>query len=229
MPPFDAVSFDLDRTLCRYERPGTELLAQAFAAVGVEPFFSMVDFAASFDSFAGDAPDVETLRRRCFRELAAKRGVDRSVGEAVAEVYNDRRDPAGVVLLPGAREAVETAAAGGPVALITNGYEPVQRAKLEAIGLEDAFDAVVYAGTDTAFKPDPAPFETVASRLGVDAEATVHVGDSLAHDVAGAKGAGWGAVWVADGELGPGTPAGDVEPDYVIEAIASFPPWRERR
>ncbi|MFW6448277.1 MAG: HAD family hydrolase [Halobacteriota archaeon] len=225
MATYDAVSFDLDRTLCRYERPGSELLAEAFDAVGVDPFFTMRDFAASFDAFAAEAPDVETLRRRCFRSLAAERGIDPTTGEAVAEVYNERRDPAGVTLLPGAPQAVEAAGARGPIALITNGYAPMQSAKLEAIGLEDAFDAVIFAGTDAAFKPDPEPFELVTRRLGTEPRRTVHVGDSLAHDVAGARRAGFASVWIADGTPGPGTPDDGSDPDYVIDAIDEFPPW----
>ena len=223
MSGFDMVSFDLDRTLCRYRRPGADLLKDAFDILDTEPFITMAEYSARFDEFAEDSPDVETLRIRTFRAIAEDKDVDRSLAEEVARFYNEHRDPAGVEPMPGAIEVVEQTATQYHLALITNGFAPVQAAKVDALGIEELFDVIVYAGTDTAFKPDPEPFEYVTSTLDVPVERAVHIGDSLDHDVLGAKRAGLAAVWIEQAWSMPSTR--DVRPDYVIRSIDELLPY----
>ena len=57
-----------------------------------------------------------------------------------------------------------------------------------------------------AAKPDPAIFRAALERLGAAAEDAVHVGDSVEHDVAGARAAGLEAILVARNGARP--PAG---------------------
>lgn len=223
MSPIEAICFDLDRTLCAYDRSTDEVLTASFDAVGVEPFFTPAEYGTRFDAFADEVEDIETLRMRCFRTFAEERGLDPEVGVSVAEVYNDQRDPAGVSSLPGAREVVNRATDRYRTALITNGFAPVQRQKLEAIDLADHFDAVVFAGTDTAFKPDPEPFELAVEALGVSPSRSVHVGDSFDHDVVGAKRAGLRAVWINPRDEG-GADDRD-EPDFIVDGVGSMRPF----
>lgn len=223
MSGYDVLSFDLDRTLCRYRRPGAELLEDAFDTLDIEPFITMVEYSARFDEFAEDSPDVETLRLRTFRAIADDKDVDRSLADQVARFYNEHRDPAGVEPMPGAIEVVEQTATHHRLALITNGFAPVQAAKVEALGIEELFDIVVYAGTDTAFKPDPEPFDHVTATLGVPVERAVHIGDSLDHDVLGAKQAGLAAVWIEQAWSMPSTR--DVRPDYIVRSIDELLPY----
>ena len=226
MDKFDAVCFDLDRTLCRYRRPAGELLADAFEAVGVEPFFSVEEFGAAFDTYADAAPDIETLRRRCFRALASEHGIDPTIGEEVAAVYSAHRDSAAVEALPGALEIVEHTNARYRTALITNGFAPVQARKVDAIGVGSLFDQIVYAGTDTAFKPDIEPFQFVANALSVEPGKMVHIGDSLRHDIAGANQAGLASVWISGLDIHNETPqTSDIQPDFVIETISDLIPY----
>lgn len=62
-------------------------------------------------------------------------------------------------------------------------------------------------------KPDPAIFNHAARALAVPNDAIWHVGDSLPTDVAGAKAAGIGAVWLnrAGPVRGPDAPTPDLE------------------
>ena len=88
------------------------------------------------------------------------------------------------------------AAAGLPIALITNGASDVQREKLEVLGIEERFVAIVVSSELGAAKPDVLPFETAVAALGCDREDVWHVGDNLEMDVTGAQRAGLGAVWI---------------------------------
>lgn len=214
--PFDAVLFDLDDTLVEYERGQAELLAAAFDDVGVDPFFDAAEYVRRFDEFADDADGVDDLRRNCFAAIAAERDRDPGTGRAVADAYAAERDHSRVRLLPGALDALD-AVSEHRVGLVTNGAREMQRQKLEGAGLDGRFETVVYAGADTPSKPHPEPFRRATAALGVDPERTLHVGNSLSSDVAGAHAAGVRSAWVPADD---GTP--DPEPDYAFENLREF-------
>ncbi|HTB21414.1 MAG TPA: HAD family hydrolase [bacterium] len=82
------------------------------------------------------------------------------------------------------------------LAVITNGDGPQQRAKLEATSLSPLFADIVVSGEVKVRKPDPAIFRLSEKALGLPAESLAYVGDRLDVDVAGAKAAGWTALWL---------------------------------
>jgi putative hydrolase of the HAD superfamily len=102
------------------------------------------------------------------------------------------------------------------VAVITNGPSEFQRAKLEAVGMATAFDAVVVSGDRGIEKPRPEIFQTALSALDAEPSAALHVGDSRSADVVGAHAAGMTAVWLdrsGSGSLHPGQHADAVVTD----------------
>lgn len=228
MPAVEAVLFDVDGTLCEYRRDAAELLAAAFDDVGVEPFFDVEDYYAAYEEHVDDSTDMVDLRERCFAALAAERGRDPAVGVAVAGAYARERDHGNVRPLPGTVEAVRRLAADHRLGVVTNGAPEMQRAKLDAIGLDDAFETTVFAAYDAPAKPAAEPFERAVGELGVAPGRTVHVGNSLRSDVAGARAAGVRAAWLArtDGNA-PAAP--DPAPDYRLGSMRELvdPPWRE--
>jgi putative hydrolase of the HAD superfamily len=82
------------------------------------------------------------------------------------------------------------------LAVITNGDGRQQRAKLDATGLSPFFSHVLVSGEVKVSKPDPAIFRLSEEALGLPPEALAYVGDRLDVDVAGAKAAGWTAIWL---------------------------------
>lgn len=220
----EAVFFDLDDTVWEYNRTSEDLLAVAFDEVGVEPCFTAAEYDACMSHHLDDVDDVADLRRCCFSDLAADAGHDPEVGVHLADVYTRERDHRDVRLLPGAREALDALAENYLVAAITNGARVAQTAKMDELGLDSAFERIVYAGEDTLAKPDPEPFEVALDALGVAAERAVHVGNSLANDVVGATEAGICSVWIpceADVETN------GHEPTYRLGSIDALrtPPW----
>lgn len=228
--PVDAVVFDLDRTLCRYWRPGSEILAAAFEAVGVEPCFTIGEYGAIADEYVAGSETGQENRRRCFAALAEEAGHDPELGHRVAEAYAAERDQSNVGWVEGAADALATIEAEYATALLTNGAPEWQRQKLDALGIVDHFETIVYAGYETAPKPEPEPFEVALEELGVPAERAVNVGDSLLLDVAGAHAAGVGSV-LFDPEWRSGriSAAGsDPVPDHRITSMAALAdePWK---
>ena len=220
-PPVDTVLFDIDGTLCEYRRPGHELLTASFEARDVTPFFAIEDYYARYDEFTATTDSADDLRAACFAALAADSGRDPEVGRAVAEAYTAERDHRNVRFLPGAREAVAALADDHRVGLVTNGAPAMQAEKLAGLDLDDAFEVVVHAGYDAPAKPAAEPFHRALDALDADPEASVHVGNSLAADIAGARAAGLRSAWLDDGSVP------DPEPDYVLDSMAELatPPW----
>jgi len=217
----DTVLFDLDDTICRYERSADEVLSVAFDRVGVEPFFTGREYVDRFDEFATEGAVIDEIRADCFATFAAEADRDPAVGREIAAAYAAERDQTRVEFLPGAEAALEAVAADHEVALVTNGDPELQSPKVESLGIGDHFETVVHGGHDAPYKPDPAPFHVALDHLGARPERAVHVGNSLESDVAGAHAAGLQSVWLADG-TDP-----EPEPDYVLDSVADLrtPPW----
>lgn len=221
--PVDAVLFDLDETLCVYRRDGATVLSAAFEDAGVEPFFDIYDYYGRYGEYVADTDSVDQLRERCFADLAEERGRDRETGRAVARAYARERDQTNVEAMPGAHDVVAALAEDHRIGLVTNGAPGMQQTKLGALGLDGAFETIVYAGYDAASKPAPEPFDLALSDLGVERERAVHVGNSPESDVAGAHAAGLRSVWLREDGRSPEHP-----PDWTVESLTELldPPWR---
>lgn len=109
---------------------------------------------------------------------------------------------------------------GWRTALLTNGVESTQRLKMRD-GLHDLFDALCFADDEGVRKPDPAIFQLVASRAGVELAGAWMIGDSLHSDIAGAAGLRMSTIWVSGGAP---LPDGGPRPDKIVTTIAeAFP------
>lgn len=80
--------------------------------------------------------------------------------------------------------------AGLPVGILTNGDQAIQTEKLRRTGLLRPDVPVFASSALPAAKPDPRSYLTACARLGADPARTLMVGDSLRHDVVGAREAG---------------------------------------
>lgn len=220
----ETVLFDLDGTLCEYRRPGTAVLEAAFERVGVDPLFTFTEFFSRIDAFVPGNDTIEAVREEAFATLAAEAGADPAVGTAVAQAYAAERDHGDVRFLPGAAEALETLARDHRLGLVTNGAPAMQRQKLDALGIADAFEATMFAGFDAPSKPDPEPFHRVLATVDTAPERAVHVGNSLEADVAGARAAGMRSAWLPDA---PDLQPNGHDPDYTLSSMADLtrPPW----
>jgi len=83
---------------------------------------------------------------------------------------------------------------GLAVAVLTNGDQRQQEAKLRATGLIDLCGPVFASSTLGAAKPSEAAYGAVSDALGLPAGELLMVGDNPVADVEGALAAGWSAV-----------------------------------
>ena len=89
----------------------------------------------------------------------------------------------------------------------------------ERCGLPDRFNFVVLAQDVGLEKPDPRIFSAACSQAGCRPSELMHVGDSLASDVAGANASGAVSVWLnRDGVENTST----VQPDHEIRSLVEL-------
>lgn len=217
MSGFDAVLFDLDGTLCHRTQDTDAIYAAAFEHVGAESFGEPAELWAALDG-PPDHDDWTGYIGAGFARLAARYGRTDTDPLALAEALRELVDDAAVELTAGAESALDSAAAVGPLGVVTNGPKRRQQTKLDALGLTDRFAVVVYADDLPRRKPHALPFERALASIDAPAARTLYVGNSLDYDVAGAQNAGLPVAWLrGEEDFGP------YEPEYVVDSLAELP------
>lgn len=128
---------------------------------------------------------------------------------------------------PGTREMLsELRGLGLPMGIITNGPTIRQRAKIEALGIESYFGAILISEAEGVRKPEASIFQRAAARLGVKPSTAVFIGDSAEADIGGARGSGMRAVWIRQPEV-TSTPPADAIIDRVTDVLPLVRRWIE--
>jgi 5'-nucleotidase len=98
--------------------------------------------------------------------------------------------------IDGARELLDGLRARGiPLAILTNGWSPLQQKKVERALGPGAVEEILVSDQVGAVKPAAAAFVALIEALGVPAERAWYVGDNPRGDIGGALAAGLRAVW----------------------------------
>ncbi len=101
-------------------------------------------------------------------------------------------------LLPGAKQALMNAVHFAPTGIVTGSYKEDVRLVLSLLGLETSIAVMVTSGETAKGKPDPAPYQLAATRLGVN-PARCLVFEETTHGLQSAQAAGMIAVGVEIG------------------------------
>lgn len=212
-----AILFDLDDTLFSHRR--FRLSGFAAVALAIEPecgigartlFSRMVaasrepetygdEFGAVIAAYSLDVAKDHLITR--FRSHQPNLRLHESVRRTLLSLRNEWR-----------------------LAIVTNGIPEVQQRKVQALGLTDIVDTVVYA---TAYgsgqgKPDRAPFIEALARLSVAAGQAVFVGDDANTDIYGAARCGLGTIQTTQWRRAPQRALAAV-PDAVVTHIVDVP------
>lgn len=208
---WDGVLFDLDDTLLdlktaqraafsatvRRQWPGVDALGEGALQAAAADFAA--DVHGHYQRYI--AGELTFAQQRLARAADALAALGAPAGCAVpgerhwVTEYEDLVRSHWEVFPEVAAVLADVRAAGRAVGIVTNNVEEYQRGKASEVGL-GWVDVVIGSDTAGAPKPDPAPFLAGCAALGTVPERTLCVGDSLKHDVAGARGAGLVPVWV---------------------------------
>ncbi|UBH24184.1 HAD family hydrolase [Micrococcus porci] len=213
-PVVDGVLFDLDDTLL--DLRGAQLPAFAETVRAQWPDAPPAEagvFVRAADHFAADRSghyqryiagelDFAGQRLARARDALAVLGAPGAVAEPDPALWTDEyevRVRAHWALFDDVVPTLATLRSSGvALGIVTNNVEAYQRAKADALGLE-AITVLVGSDSAGAPKPDPAPFLEACRRMGTTPGRTACVGDSLSHDVRGARAAGLVPVWLRRG------------------------------
>jgi putative hydrolase of the HAD superfamily len=236
-PRIQAVFFDLDGTLCRFDddvygevldRVSTELgarygldatrLAQLHRDKSIDHWrnLSAGVFTAKNGSRDGEQIMldiwVDALEAAgCSDERAARTGHDAywAARDGIFALYDD------------SLEVLQRLHGRLPLVIITNGPADLQEDKLQVLGIAPYVDLIVSSGAHGIGKPDPAIFQIALDHLRIEPAAAWHVGDNLFADVGGAKSAGLKAAWL--NRTGAILSAEDPRPDAELTSLRELP------
>ena len=222
MDALRGIGFDLDHTLAidnNLERVCFLRLLRSVASRGGRSLGTLADEIDSVDRLLARQRSGEVTVDEAVRLFAAERGlmsgdwfVDSFRKMAVESVADF------VVPLPGVERTMEELEKRGIlVAVLTNGWDPLQKRKAEQAGFRGP---VLVCSELGERKPATIAFERLLRALGTEARQTCYVGDSPRDDVAGAQHAGLAAVWI-DWE-GRQYPNGLPPPAHTIHSLADL-------
>jgi HAD superfamily hydrolase (TIGR01662 family) len=223
--PVAAVFFDVDFTLIY---PGPTFQGEGYgrfcARYGIDVdtarFAHAVRAASSvLDDEQGHVYEADIFVRYTRRIIAGMGGGGPRVDDCAREIYAEWAACQHFHLYDDVEPVLrELAGRGLKIGLISNSHRCLT-AFQDHFELQGLISTAVSSSEHGYLKPHPSIFESALERAGVEAGVSVMVGDSLAHDIQGARRVGMRGVLVhrADGHL-PSVP--DVP---VIRSLAELP------
>ncbi|MBN2065127.1 MAG: HAD family hydrolase [Sedimentisphaerales bacterium] len=186
-----AIVFDMDDTLYPerdYIRSGYRAVADFLAD---EQNQAGEIFAILWDIFSHDP------REKVFDQVLTRLNIDPDpllITKLIA-LYREHKPQ--ICPLPGVIELLAKLRAGGyKLGLISDGYLPGQQYKLEALGLKECFDHIIFTeslGREN-WKPAPLAFEMMARALDTTPGECLYIGDNLKKDFISPNALGWHTV-----------------------------------
>lgn len=202
--------FDLDDTLFDHRHShrwgmtaarrvlGLELPAERAFALAFEQAVSRTTRAVIRGNLLPrDALHLRLARASAAVGLVASHSRVKAAATHYQRKYCERARP-----VPGARRAVRAARDLGPTVVLSNGFGPAQREKLEWCRLASAFDAELYSSDLGVVKPNQRAFSACERTFGLRAPYVCMIGDSLELDIRPARVRGWRAAWIGHRTLG---------------------------
>jgi HAD superfamily hydrolase (TIGR01509 family) len=213
------VGFDIDHTLCidnKLERVAFLHLLDRVVSEGGHPLGTLAEETERIDDLLafqrGGGCSIEEAVARFVRERGGHPSADyaegfRRMSLSMAETF--------IVPDPEAKATIdELTRRGVPVAVLSNGWNPLQNIKARRAG----FTGRVLASGDLGVqKPDAEAFEALALALELEPDRCFYVGDDPKSDIMGAMNAGFRAVWL-DNE-GKTYPSDVPPPDHVVHSL----------
>ena len=193
--PLKAVIFDLGLTLIR-TASFPDIYRRILARFGVMASLDDIVCAQKSTESEFDPSTYEESRRKEFWtnynvSLLEKLGVKENTVFVAEQIDALWWDCSNMQVYPDVEPTLSGLRAKGlQIGLVSNGFKQDLAHVLSELGLEKWFDVVVCIDSCNCAKPDKQIFLYVLDRLGLKADETVFVGDSVEHDYEGAFGVG---------------------------------------
>lgn len=211
MKKYKHLFFDLDHTLWDFEKNSRETLLDLYKKYElnkngisspekfIEKYFEIN--SQMWNLYHQDKIDRETLRYIRFEKTFSHFEItDEKLISAFPEEYLTIL-PSKKNLFPEAIDVLSYLRNKYQLHLITNGFEPVQWAKLNTSGLKEYFKEIIISENTGYKKPEIGIFIFALSAANAKADECIMIGDDLEADIKGAINAGWDTVFFNPAKL----------------------------
>ncbi|EGQ9304411.1 HAD-IA family hydrolase [Vibrio parahaemolyticus] len=223
-----AIFFDMDETLCGTSQ-ADKAAGQKFAAWIQQTYPQVSDpqaflqrylqgvykkLNAEFHQLVALLPDENAFRCGLIQTILAENGIHIDAEQAQqAQHYFDSARMGAFTFFPGVKEMLTDLRKHYKLVVITNGPIFSQHPKLKATQMDEWVDHIIVGGEEPEEKPAASIFQKALNLVDVKPEEALHIGDSLAADIAGANNMGILSVWV--NATGASNPT-EITPNFEI-------------
>ncbi len=208
-----AILFDLDQTLidrtatfARFLTSQYQRFEYGMASTSKEAFVAHV---LKHDQNGYVSKDI--LYPQAVKELSLQLDASHLVSDFKQRYGSDP------ILFPRVRATLERLARSFPLAIVTNGRNRGQNAKIDRSGIRSFFKSIKISEEEGVKKPDPEIYLRCADDLAVSPNECLFVGDNPELDVLGAINAGLKAVWLRNPHFAPPT-----KHDGIIDSLSDL-------
>jgi YjjG family noncanonical pyrimidine nucleotidase len=196
---YSTIFFDLDHTLWDYDTCARETLHDLFVEYkllerGIHRFD---DFLQQFKTVNSELwylydhgkIDSDVIRKERFKQILERlNAYDEVLSGNLSEDYLNTCPRKGY-LIPGALEALQNLVKNYSLTVITNGFEDIQRIKMEASNITSFFDHIITSQKAGFKKPAKEIFQFALGENRITSNQAIMIGDNLLTDIAGARNA----------------------------------------
>ncbi|EGR2698225.1 TPA: HAD family hydrolase [Vibrio parahaemolyticus] len=223
-----AIFFDMDETLCGTSQ-ADKAAGQKFAAWIQQTYPQVSDpqaflqrylqgvykkLNAEFPQLVALLPDENAFRCGLIQTILAEHGIHIDAEQAQqAQHYFDSARMGAFTFFPGVKEMLMDLRKHYKLVVITNGPIFSQHPKLKATQMDEWVDHIIVGGEEPEEKPAASIFQKALNLVDIKPEEALHIGDSLAADIAGANNMGILSVWV--NATGASNPT-EITPNFEI-------------
>ncbi|KCV74179.1 HAD family hydrolase [Vibrio parahaemolyticus] len=169
---------------------------------------------AEFPQLVALLPDENAFRCGLIQTILAENGIHIDAEQAQqAQHYFDSARMGAFTFFPGVKEMLTDLRKHYKLVVITNGPIFSQHPKLKATQMDEWVDHIIVGGEEPEEKPAASIFQKALNLVDVKPEEALHIGDSLAADIAGANNMGILSVWV--NATGASNPT-EITPNFEI-------------
>lgn len=169
---------------------------------------------AEFPQLVALLPDENAFRCGLIQTILAEDGIHINAEQAQqAQHYFDSARMGAFTFFPGVKEMLTDLRKHYKLVVITNGPIFSQHPKLKATQMDEWVDHIIVGGEEPEEKPAASIFQKALNLVDIKPEEALHIGDSLAADIAGANNMGILSVWV--NATGASNPT-EITPNFEI-------------
>lgn len=224
------IFFDLDRTLYDFDQSTMQTFRELYVKFnleknGVSNFDEFMDLYYTnnlnfWAQYRDGKISKKFLNVERFHSTLLHFGInDRAfAGRFASEYLNE--SPRKKILFPGAVEALDYLHGKYRLHIITNGFDEVQKVKMQTNDLNKYFATITTSEEAGAKKPSEKIFIHAMVKSGASADESLMVGDDYAVDIAGARNVGMDQMlFIENGSKN------EYDSTFIIQALSEIPQY----